>query len=512
MRLLLADRRGPMSAISWVVWPILLVALVFLTQMTDLQVEVIDWDESTFLLMANEVLHGHLPYVSGFDNKPPFMFLALAAFLAPYGKSLFVARLFGDLCLAIIAILSFKIAEQRSGQLAVALGAGMLIAFSTLGFANHTQPEHLAMALVMGALLCAMRSNSDLSSAAGAGALMSLAVLTRSNLILTAAALGLYYAIAFFFPRDRTNRLSIFAFVIGGLVPLALLFLVYALNGALPELLLALVDVPAAYATGQLGPLDALRAHYGDARQLLSREPIILWPFIALSVWGGIVLGVQLLSSAFRRGATLDDDALIIVLTGAATFASVMLSGAAYPHYWNQLAPFAAILIAWALAAHRRHFPSFLILIASCTVAIVYALSMHASSSLHVVRHWSDLEAQHPLRRIASRIAEDRAPGDAVWALEGHLILWYLDQQSVSRAAVHPSNLFRPTIIRTLEDADYVPKNEFQRVLQALPRYVVYGAKSFYLRERQDEFLRWLGAGYDPWIREKEFVVYRRKG
>ena len=67
--------------------------LILATQLGSLVEEVIDWDESTFILMAADVLRGNLPYLNLFDNKPPVMFFALAGALAAFGESLVTVRL-----------------------------------------------------------------------------------------------------------------------------------------------------------------------------------------------------------------------------------------------------------------------------------------------------------------------------------------------------------------------------------------------------------------------------------
>ena len=43
-----------------------------------LEQEVIDWDESAFILGAADLQRGHLPYVETFEHKPPAIFFMLA--------------------------------------------------------------------------------------------------------------------------------------------------------------------------------------------------------------------------------------------------------------------------------------------------------------------------------------------------------------------------------------------------------------------------------------------------
>jgi len=59
-------------------WAGMIVLLIAITQIGALSHEVLDWDESTFILMAANSLDGHLPFVEMFDVKPPGIFVLLA--------------------------------------------------------------------------------------------------------------------------------------------------------------------------------------------------------------------------------------------------------------------------------------------------------------------------------------------------------------------------------------------------------------------------------------------------
>jgi hypothetical protein len=57
-----------------IVWFIIFALLVIITRLQALRFENIDWDESTFIIMASDVMRGHLPYLDVWDNKPPILF------------------------------------------------------------------------------------------------------------------------------------------------------------------------------------------------------------------------------------------------------------------------------------------------------------------------------------------------------------------------------------------------------------------------------------------------------
>ncbi len=66
-------------------------------------IDIIDWDESTFILMGQSILDGHLPYTQLWDLKPPLAFVAYASFIFILGKSIISIRLAGTICVALTA-------------------------------------------------------------------------------------------------------------------------------------------------------------------------------------------------------------------------------------------------------------------------------------------------------------------------------------------------------------------------------------------------------------------------
>ena len=69
---------------------------VFLTQFYSIGVEVINWDESDFILMGSSFYNGNLPYVEVWDLKPPLHFFYLGTVFKLFSPSLLTARLAGD--------------------------------------------------------------------------------------------------------------------------------------------------------------------------------------------------------------------------------------------------------------------------------------------------------------------------------------------------------------------------------------------------------------------------------
>ena len=134
---------------------------ILATRLGRLEREVIDWDESTHILMASYLLNGHLPYVEFYDNKPPMLFFLLAGAMWVFGESLWVVRLYGACCLWISCLAVFAIAARHTTRMHAALAAFLLIAVHSVKHGQYTSVELPATAALIGALwVCTARGHS----------------------------------------------------------------------------------------------------------------------------------------------------------------------------------------------------------------------------------------------------------------------------------------------------------------------------------------------------------------
>jgi len=133
-------------------WAVAMVMLVVVVRTGSLEQEIIDWDESTFVLMAADLLRGHLPYVHLFDNKPPGIFVLLAGSIGVFGQSLWAVRLVGDLSVLLTALFTYAMVARYASSLTAGLTAMTLIAMTGTAYGLHTSTELPATAFMTAAL------------------------------------------------------------------------------------------------------------------------------------------------------------------------------------------------------------------------------------------------------------------------------------------------------------------------------------------------------------------------
>jgi 4-amino-4-deoxy-L-arabinose transferase-like glycosyltransferase len=495
-------------------WFLCFAVFIAMTQLGSLEHEVLDWDESTFALMAQDVAHGNLPYVNIFENKPPMLFLTLGLWIKLFGENIVALRLFGDLCFLIVCVFTFFIGKRITSSAAAGFGVMFLIAVSASRFAQHTQAEHLAMAFLMPAIWLMGGRSRSLSRTFGAGLLVSLAVLTRTNLAYVALFAGVYqFALLFFGNTDRPfARLMVFG--LGGLLPIGILCLVYWTVGALSTLILTCVEVPLANANADRGGvLNTLHLHRMYWRRLLLNEPFVYVSFVG-SLTASTLLALRLAHTKadVLRSKIRLNEALLAALMCTGVVISMVQGGKAWLHYWNQVLPFLAILLAVGFALLSEFGIAPVLGVLPLGIALGAALSATLPSAYRVVSDWPSVREGHFIRKAADDIRASDAAGGPVWATDFHLILFYLDQLPLSRVLTHPANMVPGNVIfDTLVAGGYVPSDSFQRLVAQAPEFIVLSMNPprYFPPEMAAAFQAMLDDKYALWRKHGPLTIMR---
>ncbi len=427
-------------------------------------------DEYTFILMAQEVADGWLPYTRIYDNKPPLLFAMLGAVLYVFEKSLLAVRVFGDLSLILAIATGVFFARRYVGNWAALAGGVAAAAFCAPDYAQATLSEYPAAAFIGIACLVLTKPNVTMGHCALAGFMMALAVLTRTNLAIAMLLVGLLMMVAPYL-RFCIPRWGFVAFGIAGLVPPAVMVMIYAWFGQADVLVPALIGVPLAYAKDDSLLTDLYYLAITFARfgwqNIGFMGPVCA--LVAIGVWRAWVIG--------RAGARwFAWELLLPAVTVAGIVLSIVMSGEPYLHYWLQLLPFIALLVGLALGWMGTLKLGRPVAVLASGLMALAAFSLHAQSTADLV-HNPDFSFQSdPMLQAARHLEATVAPDENIYVLYQHLVLWYLDRPPLSPIGTHPSNLVRPSVTQVMAQSGYVGPGELQRILDMPPDIIVTGS------------------------------------
>jgi 4-amino-4-deoxy-L-arabinose transferase-like glycosyltransferase len=401
----------------------------------------IDRDESTFILMAQSLVEGHLPYTELWDLKPPLLFALFAIPIALFGKSLIAIRFMGVIAIAGIALATYligkKVADKGVGLLAGTLTVFLMSLFNSV---QGVMSEHLSLVFLMPSLYLLVRKpNSPGYFLAGFG--MGLSVLCKTNLIVALALLGLFLIAQAIREKKFDQLWSLIWIPIGGMLAVGSSFLVYLLKG---EGLLwweSVIKAPLAYTEGQSG------------------FPWKYLPFYLGSAW--FLVYAWTLRKSFGKGFE------IVVIALAGIVLTFLAGGKLNGHYLLQFYPL-FLLVFFSLIQLKKQSANRIWI--GILPFLVFLLPVESYLEYYrILKNRAEAGTYFNGEGITVPKYIDSAypEGSTVLFLEYHIGYWFLDQSPPSKAATHPSNICRPELFpfmhqgrtSSMEELEYLFKD-----------------------------------------------------
>ncbi|MCF8238389.1 MAG: glycosyltransferase family 39 protein [Saprospiraceae bacterium] len=193
---------------------------------------VIDHDESTYLVIANELLNGQHYWLDIFDTKPIGIFLLYAVFIKIAGHSIFFLRLLTAIWIGITASLIHDIQKQwcpdgPAAWLAGMFYLGMISLFTFYGVSPNTEIYFSSLAIL--AIWLVFRWPRQWWSFLLAGFSIGVALIIKQAVLFDAIALGLFLLWRIFNKKEKMGRklLQLGSMTAMSLIPLLMIMLWY---------------------------------------------------------------------------------------------------------------------------------------------------------------------------------------------------------------------------------------------------------------------------------------------
>jgi 4-amino-4-deoxy-L-arabinose transferase-like glycosyltransferase len=480
----------------------------------------IDWDESTFILLGQSVLDGHLPYTDLLDVKPPLLWVFFALSIAIFGKTIASVRLAGAICVFLTALMTYSLGRKVWHNKIGTIAASLFIIVTGLSPSGQAvMSEHVAIVPLMATLTLAVVGNNRLRDYFLMGGLMAVAILVRLNLIYAAIAIGLI--IVFFPPHDRPRQVKLIlsrslAYILGGLSIVLLTILPYATIGRIELWWVGAIDTSLSYANAQQSPFAAigvLREQIEDLFNIARGRISLALIGLALLVWLGGLLEIFHLMHYWKKLEMYQQRSIALLLaTLIGIELSILKGGFFYGHYWLQfnsiLSLFAAIFSLRLLSSsHGRiftYFVSILLVTVFFHISLKYlrlGLELAYDRHLFYGRAWDIaefLERENPYRQ-------------PVLLLDSHLAYWLTENPPPIPTAAHPSNLKKEYLLKAWLGKDASTVKELRKIFALKPKFIIGDEPtSFFPNPAGSEFAHTLDRDYIAIEKIDGVEVYKR--
>ena len=447
---------------------------------------VINWDESTFILMGQSILDGHLPYNHLWDIKPPLAFVSYAVFIALFGKTIISIRIAGALCVAIVSFCTYLVGKTLWTSLAGIISGILFILFaSLLPSGQATMTEHVALVPLIGALSLLVTRKTTLSTLFFSGILMAIASLIRLNLAYVTVIIGIF--ILFVKPIDSKSSFIQrgLAYSAGSFLIILLTYIPYAVSGSGKVWFSSVILAPLNYANYQLSFLGVLELYTKYVLKSIINVTNSMFG-ISILLWIGGLIGIGSIIfqwSNASREKRLGLSWLCLFLFG--TGISIVKGGAAHTHYLLQLTPFLALTATASLNT---------ILYSSISWLAISVIVLFSGASLNPIMMGyksivSRIMANQKLQsgaayEIATYLNQKNSSQEPIYMMSDHIVYWLVDSQPLTQSSTHPSNIAKDYLLKIMVGADASTEGEMRKILTQKPKFIVKEKHIFYLETK----------------------------
>ena len=408
------------------------------------------------MIMANDFYKGNLPYENLWDLKPPIFFIFLGSFYKIFGVSLLTTRLFGDLLIFLTSIIVYFISNKFLNKNLSLLSSSIYIFLVSFNFAQPTLTEFLATFFLLLAIhlnYSTLNKNFFLI-----GFFISLSIFTRTNM----AIVIIYFLFKFIKSRVGFNKL--FQFFLGGILPFLGLSLIYSFNGKLKEFLYSTFYMPFQYTFIRKSPIEVFK----DSYMGIFFDNYITIPTVVVILFFLFLLMLIINKSIYINFISLYKNYESLFNIFFLVTISIILTGRFYYHYFIQIFPFIAIFISIFI----NTLPRFKFQISCLLILFFTSLSIPIfNESIKNINNYHEISKNYPIKSFVKFINKEKS----LLAIENHIIYFYLDVDPIT-PVVHPSVIMKieqnDTLLASLENLEYIRKNEFEKLLNDFPVYI----------------------------------------
>lgn len=458
---------------------------------------VVDWDESMYVLVASQWLHGHIPYSTVFDHKPVGIYAIFASALALLGEAMLSIRLVTALFVYLTSVGLYYLAKRLGQESVSAVLAAFCYPVFSLGLQGlSSNTELFFIAFNVWGLFFLLEASARegrmrYGFAFMAGVCFGAALQTKYLVAFEIAFFAVYLALADF-RRLRPSLPGCAAALAAGVALPSLAVLAYfAAHDALAQFYFANIEFNRRYAA--------------------SGEPAERWEGLRHAVqdwikWNWVTVAAIVFAARVARrehGAINPDRFLLCWLLVAFLEACSPLKF--YNHYFLVTIPPLCLLLAGRMGqllarGRRKSFAAIL--------ALVVAFPLLRTIDKYYVP-WlaTHLERGDPNVGIASRIKSRIGPEDYIYVVNAQPILYFLTGARLPTPYVQPMNLIDEGFGRLL-GIDY--RVELERILDRRPRVVVL-RKTPQDNDRVGEIRRRVMADYRVDAQIGDTLVYLRR-
>ncbi len=412
----------------------------------------IDRDESTFILMGQSLVDGHLPFTELWDIKPPLTFFFFAIPIYLFGKSFIAIRLLGVFFITVSSFYTYKLSlTNTSRRIAVIVGLLTVSLQSMFGSLQGLMSEHISMAFLVPAIWFLTKKDMPTWNVFISGLLVGCALMVKLNL----AYIGLFVGLVVIYTayqksRSKSSLIQPVVYGLGILLVILLTFLPYYFNNLSLLWWKSVIKAPLAYAGAR---------QYSSIKLILYLSPFVLLLFFG---WRKKVFNLK------------NQTILLLIITTLGTLVAYVKGGRVNGHYLILIYPLVLPLLAIAVSKLVKiHLPKPVI-----TIGILFLLIPIESYLEYAAILKNNVERKTFYNgegiSVPKYFTENKLETDNVLYLEYHIGYWVMGIKPPTKSAIQPSNILKDEMFFAYNNPRTTGEEELKYILESRkPDYII---------------------------------------
>jgi 4-amino-4-deoxy-L-arabinose transferase-like glycosyltransferase len=442
---------------------------------------VIDHDESTYLIIAQQWLKGFVPYVDMVEVKPIGIFILFAAVIKVFGNSILAVRILASVFIGLTGFFIYKSLFITTKNLRLSLFSGIvsIIIVSAHRWGWSANTEIFFNLFTMISLFIFLKSKQPLAGFL-AGFVLGLGFMIKYMVLFDFAAFLLF---VFMIEHRKAKRKAIFKSalaIIGFIIPFAVVNWAYYWIGQYELFYFASFVIPGNYSS---------EFYFSKALGLIGNFYLANLPFSVL--W--LISVVFLVSQKNESRKWL----FLFIVWSFLSWIAIIITGKNSPHYLIQAIPPFSMFCLYFLQNRSKLAIKIMTIKPKFIVLTIIVLIVGVNLHQYIVLPKRD----YP-KELANHIKKQMDDDDSIYVSYKNVIYFLLNKKPASKY-VHPSLLINLEHIKAF-GVDV--KKEQQIILNQRPDYIITLNKPpSFMRNYVNEFCELEFA-----IPEKNLLVYKK--
>ncbi len=433
-----------------------IIFLIIIFQNSLINFETMDWDVSTYLVVANDIGNGNLPYENQWDDKGPVLYFFFYLLSTIANNNFLLFKLLSDLVIIMISINLFYLIYlmiKKDNIVTPFIGTIVYVLMMALPWANVEYSEVYALFFISFSLIIFHLNKNKKINIIISGILFGLSTLTNQGAGIFIFA---YLLLIYFYKK---NIKDVIYFCLGVSLPHLFFLFLYIFNNSIDIYLTTLFSIPLSYSSST--SFNIFIEFKNFIRDLYTFN-IFFFMIISFLL---VIKIFEYKDYIFKENNKIQYNNDLFLISSILFY---LIASTGYKHHLLFFFFFISMSVISLRGVRTEIFLFIIVFVGSLSIFPNYY-----QESKNNLLNLETVYESYPIRKAAIEIQKNIDKNNyTVLALDYQILNYYLDKPNLSKI-IHPTNYTEESILKELRKINYITKREIDYLLEDKPDVII---------------------------------------